>query len=108
MDYGKYKYKQKKRDHASKKSQKRSQLKEVRFSSKIEEHDYQHKLNHIIKFLNKGYKVRILIYFRGREITHKNLGKELMQRIQDNVDGHGKVETTAHMEGKRMLMLLSP
>lgn len=108
MNYGKYLYKLQKREKEAKKKQLGTQLKEIRFSAKIEEHDYQHKLKRIIAFLQKGHKVKLSLFFRGREITHKDFGIELMARVEEDVKGIGAVHQATKMEGRKLFLILRP
>lgn len=108
IDFTKYKYEQKKREREVKKHQKQSQLKEVRLSPRIGNHDYEVKLRHIREFLEKKHKVRIRMFFRGREITHKDIGNRLIQRLLEDVSKIGKVDRDAHMLGKSMILIIGP
>ena len=108
MNYGKYLYELKKKEKEAKKKQIGSQMKEVRFTSRIGEHDYQVKLKHIREFLENGHRVRIIVRFRGREITHKELGEELLHRIIEELKDISKVDIPPKMEGRFMLIQLVP
>ncbi len=108
LDYGKFLYEQDKKAKKSKKKQHTVQIKGVRFSSKIGEHDYQFKLKHIQKFIEKGNKVKVWVFFRGREITHQEIGKEILDRIAQDVKDIAAVEQSGAMEGRMMTMLLAP
>lgn len=108
MNYGKYLYKKQKREKEAKKKQHNYQLKEVRFSSKIEEHDYLHKLKRIQRFLSKGHKVKVSLFFRGREITHKDLGMELMARIEEDTKDDAIVHQQTKLEGRKLSLILRP
>ncbi len=108
LNYGKYLYEQDKKAKKSKKKQHTVQVKGVRFSSKIGEHDYNFKVNHVRKFLEKGNKVKVWVFFRGREITHQEIGREILDRIADDVSDIGEVEQAGTMEGRMMTMLLAP
>ena len=108
MDYSKYKYEQKKKHKLAKKKQHVTHMKEVRFKSKIEEHDYQVKLRHIKDFLNDKDKVRVSLRFRGREITHKELGIELLNRIAKDVAAAGEMESRPKAMGRTIVMTLVP
>ncbi|WP_185955996.1 translation initiation factor IF-3 [Melghirimyces algeriensis] len=108
MDYGKYRYEQSKREKEARKKQKTIQVKEIRFSPSIEEHDINTKLRNVKKFLNKGDKVKLTIRFRGREITHQDLGRQILVRMAEEVKDISDVERQPKMEGRHMIMILSP
>ena len=107
LDYGKYKYEQAKRDRASK-HQHRGELREVRFKVKISDHDMGLKLRRAERFLKEGDKVKLSVMFRGREITHPELGRVLLQRAQAHVGELAVVEKPPTMEGRFMNMILGP
>ena len=104
MDYGKYIYRQSK----EKKQKHHSQLKEVKFRPKIDEHDYRFKLNHIDRFLKQGHMVKATIMFRGREVVHPELGRAILDRILEDLGGGARVETSPSMVGRQMHMILTP
>ena len=108
MDFGKYKYELKKKAAESRKHQSHVVVKEVKFRPKTEEHDYQFKLRHIIRFLQEGNKSKVTITFRGREITHAEIGKALADRIARETESVGVVEQSARLEGRHMIMILTP
>jgi translation initiation factor IF-3 len=108
MDFGKYKYEQKKKAAESRKHQSHVVVKEVKFRPKTEEHDYQFKLRHIQRFLQEGNKAKVTIAFRGREITHSDLGRAVLERITRELEGMSVVEQSPRMEGRHMLMILAP
>lgn len=108
MDYGKYLYQQKKRAHDAKKHQKVIQIKEIKFRPKIDEHDYNFKKNHIIRFLEAGHHVKVVIMYRGREIVHKELGSKIIDRLIEELQELAKVEKDAKMEGRNQIAVLSP
>jgi translation initiation factor IF-3 len=108
MDYGKYKYDQKKKAHHAKTKQKIVHVKELRLRPKTEEHDLLVKIKKARGFLEGGDRVQINMLFRGREMAHIELGKDLMQRFADEVADLSKVEKSASLEGRRMTMLLAP
>jgi len=108
MDYGKFKYEQKKKAHQAKVKQKVSHVKELRLRPKTEEHDLMVKVRKAREFLEDGDRVQINMLFRGREMAHIELGKDLMQRFADEVADLGRVEKSASLEGRRMTMLLAP
>lgn len=108
MDYGKYLYQQKKRAHESKKHQRIIQIKEIKFRPKIDEHDYNFKKNHIIRFLKEGNHVKVVVMYRGREIVHKELGEKILLRVMDELAELAKVEKSMAMEGRNHTVILSP
>jgi len=108
MDFSKYKYEQEKREREAKKHRKATHLKEVRLRPSIDEHDYQIKIIQARKFLEKGNKVRIRIFFRGREMTHPETGRHLIEKIVKDLSGVSKVEKTPQRLGKMIVMVLSP
>jgi translation initiation factor IF-3 len=108
MDYGKYKYTQKKKQQVAKKRSSSQSLKEVKFRPKTEEHDYQFKFKHITRFLNDGHKAKVTVRFRGREMAHKDIGMEMLQRIIKEVGEMATVASAPVMEGRLLQMILSP
>jgi len=108
MNFGKFTYQQNKRKAAAKKKQKQIQLKEVKFRPVTEEADYQVKLRNITRFLANGDKAKITLRFRGREMTHPELGMQLMERIIKDLEEHGLVEQRPKMEGRQMIMVIGP
>lgn len=108
MDYGKYKYIQKKKEHEAKKRQTVVHLKEVKMRPMTDEHDFQFKMRHIQRFLEEGNKAKVTVVFRGRELDYKVHGKELLNRVVEGVKGKGQVESPPTMEGKAMIMILAP
>ena len=108
MDYGKYRYEQSKREKEAKKNQKVISVKEVKLRPNIEDHDFQTKARNAAKFLAGGDKVKVTIMFRGREITHPELGQELCERFADELSNVSKVEKPAKVEGRNMIMILAP
>ncbi len=108
MDYGRYKYQQEKRATESKKKQSQITIKEIKLRPKTGEHDYQTKVKHITKFLDKGNKVKVTIMFRGREIVHSDIGMRILRRIAVELDENALVENQPKLEGRNMSMLLSP
>ncbi|HHS49862.1 MAG TPA: translation initiation factor IF-3 [candidate division Zixibacteria bacterium] len=108
MDYGKFKYDKTKKARAGRKKQQTQALKEMRFSAKISEHDYGYKMKHIREFLLNKDKVKVAIRFRGREITHLEMGDELMAKLMRDVDDIARVEQSSKLEGKQMIMMLAP
>ena len=108
MDYGKYRFEQQKHDKEVKKNQKVVELKEIRLSINIGDHDLDTKLGHAEKFLNEGNKVKASIRFRGREMAHTSLGHEVMARFSDALAEYGTVEKPAKLEGRSMQMIMTP
>ncbi|HET9037919.1 MAG TPA: translation initiation factor IF-3 [Myxococcaceae bacterium] len=108
MDYGRFKYEEKKRASEAKKKQVVVHLKEVKQRPKTEEHDYEFKVRNVKRFLEEGNKARITIMFRGREITHKELGQALLEDVIKDVKEVGVVEQVPRMEGRQMFMILAP
>lgn len=108
MDYGKFRYEQQKKDKEQRKNQKVVDIKEVRFSATIDEHDYQTKLRNVVKFLKEEDKVKCTIRFRGREITHASIGQKVLERVAVETEEIGMVERRPRLEGRSMIMILSP
>ena len=108
MDMGKFKYDAQKKANKAKKKQKKIELKEIKLRPVTEIHDYNFKLKNAQRFLTKGDKVKFTIKFKGRELQHSNLGHELMQKIQEDIKGTGKVELFPKFDGKQMIMVVQP
>ena len=108
MDYGKYKYTQKKKAQSAKKKAMTQSVKEVKLRPKTEEHDYQFKLKHIQRFLLDGNKAKVTIRFRGREMAHKDIGMEMLKRIVRDVGDMATVASEPAMEGRLLQMVLAP
>lgn len=108
MDYGKYKYQMSKKAHEAKKKQTVVHVKEVKMRTKTEEHDFQFKVRNIRRFLAGGDKVKVGIFFRGREITHARLGEDMLNRVAEVVKDIGVIEQRPRLEGRNMTMLLGP
>lgn len=108
MDYGKYRYEQQKKDKEARKKQKVINVKEVRFTPGIGDHDFDTKLKNARKFLEKGDKVKASVRFRGRAITHKDLGREVLERMAGEVKDIATIESRPKMEGRNMFMMLAP
>ena len=106
MDYGKYKYELKKQQAAKK--QKVQSVKEIKLRPNIGQHDLDVKVNRIKEFLTNGHKTRVRIFFRGREIVHPELGKNLAEKITEEVSEFGSVDLAPKLEGKNLIMVLSP
>jgi translation initiation factor IF-3 len=108
MDFGKYKYEQQKKAAEAKKKQKVIEIKEVKFRPNIDTHDYDVKMRSVSKFLGEGDKVKVTLRFRGREMAHQELGRELLQKIAGDIEEIGKVEAMPKMEGRQMIMVVAP
>lgn len=108
MDYGKYKYEQARKARESKKKQHQVKVKEIKLRPKIEEHDLNFKEGHARRFLGEGNKVKLTMRFRGREMTHTELGQDVLERFAEAVSDVGQVEDRPRMEGRTMTMLLAP
>lgn len=108
MDYGKFRYEQSKREKEARKNQKIVQIKEVRLSPTIEENDVKTKLSHVKKFLKGGNKVKLSIRFRGREITHQDIGRRILDRLAVEVEDISEIERQPKLEGRQMIMILTP
>ncbi len=108
LDYGKYKYEQAKKERQARKSQKISILKEVRIRPKIGSHDFEAKTSKAKKFLEGGDKVKVSVLFRGREITHPDIGLRLLKKMAESVQEVASLERVPSMDGRRMIMILAP
>jgi len=108
VDYGKFLYEQSKKAHEAKKHQKSSHIKEVKFRPSTAEHDYQVRKNQIIRFLGEGYKVKAMIFHRGREMAHQDVGRAKMNRLLMDILDHAQVEFGPRMEANILLALLAP
>ena len=108
MDFGKYIYEQEKKERAAKKHQKVITVKEVKFRINVDEHDYEFKKNHVLRFLGDGDKVKATIFFRGREMTHTNLGRQILERLIKDIGDKGVVEFRPRMEGNTLHAILAP
>lgn len=108
MDYGKFRYEQQKKEKEARKNQKIVDIKEVWFRANIEEHDFQTKLRNVVKFLKEGDKVKCSVRFRGREITHANIGQKVLERVKTEVAELSVVERQPKLEGRSMIMILAP
>jgi translation initiation factor IF-3 len=108
MDYGKFKYAESKKRHEAKLKQKQIQVKEVKFRPGTDEGDYQIKLRNLIRFLEEGDKTKVTLRFRGREMAHQEFGVKLLERVRGDLDAVGVVEQFPKLEGRQMIMVLSP
>lgn len=108
MDYGKFKYQESKKAHEAKLKQKVIQVKEVKFRPGTDDGDYGIKLRNLIRFLSDGDKTKITLRFRGREMAHQEIGMRMLERLKLDLDEHGQVEQMPKIEGRQMVMVLSP
>ena len=108
MDYGKFLFEQSKKAHSAKRKQKQIQVKEVKFRPGTGEGDYQIKLRNLIRFLTEGDKAKMTLRFRGREMVHQDIGRKLLDRVTTDLAEHGAVEQNPLMEGRQMVMVISP
>jgi len=108
MDYGKYKYEAARQAREARKKQHTIQVKEVKFRPGIEEHDYEFKTRHARRFLEEGNKVKLTMMFRGRQVTHPELGLEVLARVTEDLQDVGKVEQHPNFEGRLMVMVIAP
>ena len=108
MDYGKFLYQQEKKEREAKKHQKTIVVKEVKFRINVDDHDYDTKKNHVLRFLDEGDKVKATIFFRGREMTRQGLGREILERLIKDIGDHGIVEFRPRQEGNTLHLILAP
>ena len=108
MDYGKFKYEQQKRESDARKKQKTIDVKEVKFRPNTDIHDYDVKMRNVTRFLESGDKVKVTLRFRGREMAHLNLGRDLLERVANDIKEIGKIENMPKMEGRQMVMMIGP
>ncbi|GAB5486811.1 MAG: translation initiation factor IF-3 [Parasphingorhabdus sp.] len=108
LDVGKFKYEAQKKANAARKTQKVQDVKEIKMRPNIDSHDYDVKMRNVNKFIDNGDKVKVTLRFRGREMSHQQLGMELLQRVQEDMKETAKVEAYPKLEGRQMLMVLSP
>ncbi len=108
MDHGKHIFDSKKQKSASKKKQKRIQIKEIKFRPVTEEHDYQIKVNKIKNFLEEGNKAKVTLRFRGREMAHQNIGMKLLKRVEKDLEDMANVEQFPTLEGRQLVMMMGP
>ncbi|MER0204903.1 MAG: translation initiation factor IF-3 [Nitrosomonas sp.] len=108
MDYGKFRYQESKKKHDAKIKQKQVQIKEIKFRPNTDEGDYNIKLRNLISFLNEGDKVKVTLRFRGREMAHQEFGMRLLERVKGDLEAFAIVEQFPKMEGRQMVMVLSP
>lgn len=108
MDYGKFLYQNEKREREAKKKQKTITVKEVKFRINVDDHDYDTKKNHVLRFLDEGDKVKATIFFRGREMTRQSLGRQILERLIKDVEHKGLVEFRPRQEGNTLHLILAP
>lgn len=108
MDFGKFLFEQNKKAHAAKRKQKQIQIKEVKFRPGTEDGDYQVKLRNLLRFIEEGDKAKVTLRFRGREMAHQEVGRELLQRVQKDLSEVAIVEQFPQMEGRQMVMMFGP
>ena len=108
MDYGKFRFEQNKKQQAAKKKQKQIQVKEIKFRPGTDEGDYQVKLRNLVRFLTDGDKTKITVRFRGREMAHREIGMEMLKRVEKDLEELAVVEQFPKMEGRQMVMVLAP
>ena len=108
MDYGKYKYERAMRQKEARKKQARVDVKEIKFRPKIDRHDYETKKGHVLRFLGHGARVKVTIMFRGREMAHTELGKRILDRLVEDLDGLASVEQQPKLDGRNMVMVIAP
>jgi translation initiation factor IF-3 len=108
MDYGQWQYEQKKKQHDARKKQHIILVKEVKFRPNTDDHDYDFKLKHAVRFLGEGNRVKAIVQFRGREIAHADLGRKLLLRLAEDLAEHGAVEGTPRLEGRSAHVIISP
>ncbi len=108
LNYGKFKFDQKKARRKSQKNAKKIQLKEIKMRPKIDRHDYQYKLKHINTFISKGDKVKVTMQFRGREMAHTELGMNILKKLKDDLKGMVAIEREPRLEGRQIVMILAP
>jgi len=108
MDFGKFKYETQKKEAEARKNQKIIEIKEVKFRPNTDTHDYEVKMRNVFKFLENGDKVKITMRFRGREMAHLDLGRQLLERVADDTEELGKIDSMPKMEGRQMIMMITP
>lgn len=108
MDFGKYQYLQKKKAQESRKKSTAVVVKEVKIRSRTDQHDVGFKIGHIKRFLEKGHRVKVSVFFRGREITHLDLGQEMLDRVYEEIKDMAQIDVKARLDGRHLAMLVSP
>ena len=108
MDFGKFKYEQQKKESEARKKQKTIDVKEIKFRPNTDTHDYDVKMRNVMRFLQGGDKVKVTLRFRGREMAHQELGRQLLDRVAADVEGNGRIENMPKMEGRQIVMIIGP
>ncbi len=108
LDVGKFRYEAQKKANLARKSQKTQEIKEIKMRPNIDDHDYETKMRSVVKFIEEGDKVKLTLRFRGRELSHQQLGMNLLRKVQEDVADIAKIEAFPRMEGRQMLMVLAP
>ncbi len=108
LDFGKFKYEEQKKKNEARKKQKIIEVKEIKLRPGIDDHDYGVKMRSMVKFIEEGDKVKVTMRFRGRELAHQDLGMNVLMRVKDDLDEIAKVEQFPRMEGRQMIMVMSP
>tara|TARA_Y100001933_G_scaffold261617_1_gene316792 strand:+ start:1494 stop:1952 length:459 start_codon:yes stop_codon:yes gene_type:complete len=108
MDWGKFRFEESKKSQAQKKKQKQIQVKEIKFRPGTDDHDYDVKMRNLRRFIDDGDKVKVTLRFRGREMAHQDLGRDLLKRVEADMEGEVTVEQFPRMEGRQMVMMLAP
>jgi len=108
MDFGKFKYEQSKKEHRSRQHQKSTQVKEIKFRPRTDKHDLETKIRQIRGFLEEGNKTKVTVMFRGREMANQNLGWAAIEKVIEEIKGHGTMETAPRMEGRNLSMVVAP
>ena len=108
MDYGKHKYKASKKAHEAKKNQKVAHIKEVKFRPNTDQHDFDFKMKHVQRFLENGDKAKVVIFFKGREIVHREFGQKVLERVVEQTEDIAIIEQSAKQEGRTLVMVLAP
>ena len=108
MDFGKYKYEQQKKESEARKKQKTIEVKEIKFRPNTDTHDYEVKMRSVNKFLDNGDKVKITMRFRGREMAHQELGRQLLERVSEDTQAIGKIDSIPKLEGRQIVMIINP
>tara|TARA_B100000686_G_scaffold86684_1_gene93558 strand:- start:287 stop:892 length:606 start_codon:yes stop_codon:yes gene_type:complete len=108
MDYGKHKYKASKKAHEAKKNQKVVHVKEVKFRPNTDQHDFDFKIKHVQRFLENGDKAKVVIFFKGREIVHREFGQKVLERVAEKTEDIAIIEQSAKQEGRTLVMVLAP
>ena len=108
LDVGKFRYEAQKKANLARKTQKTQEIKEIKMRPNIDDHDYDTKMRSVTKFIGEGDKVKLTLRFRGRELAHQQIGMDLLRKVQEDVAEIAKIESYPRMEGRQMLMVLSP